>query len=79
MLKRLNVWFTNFTYRMHGVGFFDVPKYQVPPLKVDRSFKAKQFLNTGNNSYGKNRYSTKKPPVQRARGLIKQRPMKKAR
>ena len=79
MLKKLNVWFTNFTYGRYGVGFFDIPKYQVPPLKVDRSFKAKQYLNTGVKNYGKNRYSTKKPPVQRARGLIKQRTLKKTR
>ncbi len=78
MLKRLSVWFTNFTKGRYGVGYFDVPKYQLPPLKVDRSYNAKQILKIGNYSYGKNRFATKKPPVQRARGLVKQRTLKKA-
>ena len=79
MLKNLKVFFNNFRNCSYGVGYFAGTKYQIPRLQVDRRFNAKQIVNTGVKNYGKTRYATKKTPVQRARGLIKQKTFKKTR
>ena len=72
MLKNFKLFLNRFKRCSVGVGYFDIQKAYVPRLQVDRSFKAKEFVKQSTN-YGKTRYTTKKPPVQRARGLIKQR------
>ena len=72
MIKCFRVFLNHFRNCSYGVGYFNQPKTYIPRLRVDRSFRAKQFVNKAN--YDKTRYVTKKPPVQRARGLVKQRP-----
>ena len=72
MIKSFRLFLNRFKRCSAGVGYFDIPKAYVPRLQIDRSFRAKEFVKQSTN-YGKTRYASKKPPVQRARGLIKQR------